>query len=472
MKKTGIFRMVRMLLLVAGVFAVAVPARAQIENGMRDEQGRHVIPRGFVMNTNMGDREVFFNEEDYVRLVRLGANFQVIRLELGRLSTFPGCALEPAYLDKLDELVRWGKQAGIRTVFKMTLYGLDDFSWEDFWRNKDGLQEKYLEAWKVIWERYKDESFVYGYDLVNEPRKMEMEISYDELTERYLIPVYQKLIDENNKINDRKMCLCQTIFMNKGEAINFNQYAEIKVPIDRPNVVFAPHIYQSRIEYIAPTMERFKKEAAILDAPILIGEWGYPTFDITDENMDGNAGQLKYMSTYIRTAEIFDQMGVGSIKAWFLGSRSKQNFLPNGPSTWAVFSDPKDVGTVERKYIMDIIARPYPQAIAGTIESFMFNHATRELTVTLKTDNSKGASHIFIGANRHYPDGFSVECGDSFILCHNPRKNVGLEVFKANKDSNPADFIWDAARQKLTILQWPVDQEELTLKIVPGINND
>ena len=310
-----------------------------------------------------------------------------------------------------------------------------------------------------------------GYDLVNEPRKLTMDISYDDLTTKYLLPLYQQLIDESQKINPDKQCLVQSIFMNKGEKVNGNQYAEITAPLNRKNILFAPHIYQEKKELVKPSLLRFEKESAVLTAPIFIGEWGFPTFETTDLNMTGRHGQLNYMDFYIRTAELFDSLGFNTIKAWFSGNPRMQNFLPGGRSTWAIFADKHAVGTVERKYITDIIARPYPQTIAGDIQSFKYDFATRSLDVYVKSDNSKGASQIFIGANRHYPDGFSVVINDSFVLCHNPLKTIGLEVFKSNGKSNPADFVWDETRQQLLIQKWPEDKSDIHIRIVPGINN-
>ncbi|GAA4950315.1 hypothetical protein GCM10023314_24560 [Algibacter agarivorans] len=446
-------------------------ALAQIKHGLRDEQGRHIIPRGFVVNTNDHAGEVFFDADDYSRMVRMGANSQVIRLELGKLSDFPGGKLEPNYLVKLDSLVALGRNHGIKTVFKMTVYGVDKFIWEEFWQNKKNEYETYIDAWKVIWNRYSEESSVLGYDVVNEPRKLSMDISYKNLTNKYLIPLYQKIIDESQKINADKMILFQSIFMNKGEKVDNNQYSEITAPINRKNIIFAPHIYQNDIDYIKRNMDRFDKESDMLKAPILIGEWGFPTFATTDTIIEGKLGQLKYRELYIRTAEVFDKLGVGSIKAWFLGNRTMQHFLSGGPSTWSIFSDSTDAGTVERKYITDVISRPFPQAIAGDIQSFLFNHATRTLDVKIIPDNSKGASKIFIGANRHYPDGFSVLIGDKSVLYYNPLKNVGLEIYKMAKAIDPTDFIWDSNSQKLIILKWPKTEGVLDIKIVPGIRN-
>ncbi len=443
----------------------------QIKHGLRDEAGRHYIPRGFVVNTNDHTGEVFFNSDDYLRMVRMGANAQVIRLELGKLSSFPGGKLDNNYLLKLDSLVALGKNSGMKTVFKMTVYGVDKFIWEEFWLNKKNEYKTYIEAWKVIWNRYSDDDSVLGYDVVNEPRKLTMNISYNELTEKYLIPLYRQIIDESQKINADKMILVQSIFMNKGEGIDNNQYAEIVAPINKKNIIFAPHIYQNKPDLVKPVMDRFDKESAMLKAPILIGEWGFPTFATTDTIMDGNLGQFKYQEMYIKTAEVFDRMGVGSIKAWFLGNTTMQNFMPGGPSTWSIFSDKKAVGTIERKYITDIIARPYPQTIAGDIQTFLFYFPTRTLDVKIKTDNSKGTSKIFVGANRHYPDGFSILIDTDFVLFHNPLKNVGLEVYKCPKGFDPSNFIWDEQTQKVIILKWSKDKQTIDFKIVPGIWN-
>ncbi len=455
------------LIFLIVFFLSTLNSSAQLKHALRDESGRHIIGRGFVVVTNNS----YFNSDDYTRMVRMGANYQVVRLELGKLSTFPGASVDPNYLLKLDTLVQLGKHAGIKTVFKMTLYGIRDFSWESFWANENRLHEKYIDAWKVVWNRYKDENSVSGYDIVNEPRKLTMDISYDELTNKYLIPLYQRLIDESHKINANKHCLVQSIFMNKGEKVNGNQYAEFKKPINRKNILFAPHIYQENKELVKPTLLRFEKESEMLDAPVFIGEWGFPTFDQTDSTMTGRLGQLNYMDFYIRTAELFDSLGMNTIKAWFSGNPHKQHFLGGGPSTWAIFEDKHAVGTVERKYITDIIARPYPQCIAGDIKKFKYDFATRSLDVYLKSDNRKGASRIFIGANRHYPDGFSVVINDEFVLCHNPLKTVGLEVFKLSETSNPTDFIWDETKQQLHIQKWPEDKTDLHVRIIPGINN-
>ncbi len=438
---------------------------ATIKHGLRDEHGRHMVPRGFVSNTNDHAGPVDFEAEDYLRMARLGANVQVIRLEMGRLRSFGSSKFEPEYLARLQRGTRLAREAGIKTLFKMTVYGADGFSWQSLWLNKNQEQKIYINAWIHVWKAFKDDDFVIGYDLVNEPRKLDMDISYDDLTSEYLVPFYEKIIDAAIPYRGEKKFLIQAIFMNKGEAINRNQYAEIKKKISRSNIIFAPHIYQKDLDYIEPIMKRFDKESDLLDAPILVGEWGFPTFVTADNSVEE---QLNYIEFYIRTAEIFDEMGVGAIKAWFLGNRKYQDFLPGGESTWAIFQDKQAVGTVERKYITDIIARPYPQLIAGDIHSFMFNFATRTLDLNITTDNSKGASRIFVGADRHFPDGFSIHVGNELILTKSPL-SIGLKVHGSEPNSDPSAFIWDDTKQQLVVLKWPTDRADIKVQIRPGI---
>ncbi len=111
-------------------------ASAQLKHPVRDEQGRHIVPRGFVINTEDSKGNIYYTPGDYHRMVKMGANFQVIRLRLGALGGYPGNELEQSYLLHLDSLVQMGKNAGLKTNFKLTVYVTEGFDWADFWKNK------------------------------------------------------------------------------------------------------------------------------------------------------------------------------------------------------------------------------------------------------------------------------------------------------------------------------------------------
>ncbi len=440
---------------------------AQLRHPVRDGQGRHQIERGFVVVTGGFNGEVFYTQQDYQRMARLGANVQVIRIDPTKLgSSAKSKSEQERYLVKLDSLVNMARNVGMKSSMKMTVYGLKNFTWERFWLNKGNIQQEHIDKWCVLWDRYKDDSYVVGYDLLNEPRKMSMDVTYEQITNDYLIPVYEKIIDEAVKYSRDKRFYCQSIFVNKGEQEEHMQYAPIERPINRENVVFCPHTYKHIVSEVAPTMEMFEECSKVMNVPMFVGEWGYPTLKSTDGDL---AKQFDYIQVYEATVREFDRLGCGSIKAWFTGNPSMLKYIHDEEYTWSIFQDKRAVGSYERKYLMDIIARPYPQLVAGDIYSFDFDFATRQLSLTLKADNSKGASRIYISADRFYPDGFTFVCGDGVKLAYNPMKRVGLEVLENSAGVDVNDYVWDSARQCVVVSRWAEDGAMVDVKVIPGV---
>jgi endoglycosylceramidase len=443
-------------------------AFAQLKHPIRDEQGRHVIPRGFVVNTEDREGNIYYTPNDYHRMVRMGANFQVIRLRLGALGGYPGNQLEESYLLHLDSLVQMGKNAGLKTDFKLTVYMTKGFDWAEFWKNQNGEHDYLIGAWKQVWVRYKDEPAVFGYDLLNEPRKGEMKEDYAEMEAKYLVPLYRRLIDESQQINPDKKCLYQPLLVNDDDRKTHHPpFVHMQTPVDRENIMYAPHIYELDKSRIISWIRQYERDAALSDVSIFLGEWGPATYDPVDSSL---TLQCDFQDAYMETALLFDSLGVGTVKAWFTGTRFTGN-SDRGPFTWSIFKDNQGVGTIERKYIIDIIARPYPQCIAGDIIEFSFDLPNRSLLLDVHTDNAQGASKVFIPADRHYPDGFTVTVGDTRVI-YDPTKNVGLEIVDSGIGFSPSEFIWDPYRQQLVILKWPVDDKDVRLLLQPGIYQD
>jgi hypothetical protein len=119
-----------------------------------------------------------YTADDYRRMVRMGANFQVVRMPMGPIGAWPGKPADDEALAHFDELVRLGKAAGLRTVFRLVVYGqpFREKQWDMLWKNTDGTQDKVIEGWTRIWTRYKDEPSVFGCDLLNAPHLYRLEL--------------------------------------------------------------------------------------------------------------------------------------------------------------------------------------------------------------------------------------------------------------------------------------------------------
>ena len=69
---------IRSIIAILILFLVIPTSSAQLKHAIRDEDGRHVIPRGFVINTEDSKGPIYYTPSDYHRMVKMGANFQVI----------------------------------------------------------------------------------------------------------------------------------------------------------------------------------------------------------------------------------------------------------------------------------------------------------------------------------------------------------------------------------------------------------
>lgn len=181
-----------------------------IDNRFVDEKGNHLILHGMnmVCKDKTRNYNCSWNFEDFEKLsdwgfnvIRLGIIWDGIEPELGKYDS--------SYLKKLDQLIENAKENNIYVFLDMhqdlfsvifsdgapewaTLTNgtehVDGEIWSDayfmspavqksfdsFWNNekaKDGkgIQTHYIEMWKMIADRYKQEPYVIGYDLMNEP---------------------------------------------------------------------------------------------------------------------------------------------------------------------------------------------------------------------------------------------------------------------------------------------------------------
>jgi hypothetical protein len=337
------------------------------------------------------------------------------------------------------------------------------------WNNTDGTQEKVIEGWTLIWNRYKDEPSVFGYDLLNEPARG-LSKDYERTQREQLLPLLRRMTDAMQQISPGKWALYQPLLRKPEDQKTKHRdpVVPIEEPFGRERVIYAPHLYQMNVDVIKPMLDNLQRQAALSQAPLLLGEWGSPTHATTDDDPDE---QLRFTKVYQFTAREMDRRGIGGIKPWFCGTRKfiKIGSL-NNPVTWAIFSDPSPAGHDERKYLTDVIARPRPLVAAGRIEDYGNDFAALEFQMTLKADPALGATEMFVPAERHYPQGFRVAIGGGLTLAQDGKEPT-LRTVRAVEatDREQAKLIrWDDDTQRLIIDRWVGPARRLTVKISPA----
>jgi endoglycosylceramidase len=450
---------------------------------MTDEYGRHFIPNGVVIITEdaLGDLPDL-ERVDYERMRNMGFNAQVIRLCLTRIGGWPGSEFKEDFFKRVDQHIRLAKENGIKTMFKMTLYDLTkeiyghltEEQWADLLANRNGTRDLFVKAWDNLFHKYKNEPSVIGYDLLNEPiasegfnRQYPWDLypkifkNIETFEKKFFIPLYNEVISNLNKISPEKYALIQWWhYVPKEHRATGLPSAEVSPGIKGKNVLYAPHYYGTQPDMM---MERYLKDALTMQAPIIIPEYGAPTFNITDKDIET---QLLYQLNFIKSLDLYDRYCIGLVKAWWCGSATL--YEKKSDRTWAMFEGRSHARGPERKYVVDMMCRPRPLAVDGVVNSFNYDFATRIFTMDFTSGKGTAVSEIYLPVNRHYPDGCRIQI-DGIEMTILPENRM---IVSANDNKQTIDmFHWDSDRQQILVKKWTKNNTRILLKIIPGVQD-
>lgn len=311
----------------------------------------------------------------------------------------------------------------------------------NFWINKVeagvALQDAYIDLWRYVARRYRDESAVAIYDLYNEPFGGPLPPGVFELG--YLYPFYQKLSTAIRQIDTRHpVALQPEIFHSLGVPTPF------ATPLGIPNSLYMPHEYtvayfSQRVDPVyTPLQDPITRaylgvaasEAEIFQTPWVIGETGWTR----STSADGVGGPLP--STDADAPRQFgrDFTTVADAQKinwlWFAYSSVDEAYGIN-------YNDKPDLPLIE------ILARPFPRAIAGQVDSFSFDPDTGEYLQASSNTFDK-PSEIALPITWQYPQGVCVYSGTRL-----------LGEIPASGKSTSSAMRFDARRQVLRLQAMP-----------------
>ena len=256
--------------------------------------------------------ESYFTEPDaeYIHslglnLIRIPINYHLFEDDMN-----PRVIKEGAF-KYLDKVIKLCAKHQIYTIIDLHAYpGFQNQHWHSdnpthkalFWKHKD-FQDRALHLWEVIAERYKDQPWLAGYDLMNEPA---------DPTGKIVFPFFKRLRDAVRKVDPNHILFLE----GNTYATDFDIFTEVW-----DNVVYTNHDYAlpgfidggdypgySRGRYVnRDTLENdFLKKSKFMfthNVPLWVGEFG-PVYTGIPEKDEMRYQVLKDQLAYYRKYKV------------------------------------------------------------------------------------------------------------------------------------------------------------------------
>jgi endoglycosylceramidase len=391
---------------------------------VHDEDRRSIVLRGVNLagahkNAPYTDA---FGPADYTRL-RADWGMTAIRFLITWSAVEPVQGqYDDAYLDWVAEKMQWASDAGLYVILDMHQdvygegYGFDGApAWTCDASNYDGFvakqpfginyvdpkvmacfdhlwtdvptQQALAAAWRHVAERLADSPAIIGFDPINEPSWGSYAVATFERDR--LQPFYELVIGQVREAAPDWIAFAEP---SNSRALGF---ATSLVPFKAKDVVYSPHLYDvdaertgmfdpANAQVLSDMVHELSSEAQRLGTPMWIGEYGGQAAD---------PQIAAYMQSDYNAAA---SVGAGTM-AWAYDEGSGYALL--------------DADGNEVPSLVDAIVKPYPAAVAGTLESWSYDVVTRTLDVDWTRDPSITAPTVIMAPARVYPNGVTVDCG-------------------------------------------------------------
>jgi len=294
-------------------------------------------------------------------------------------------------------------------------------AFQNFWKysNYAYLQDHYIQCWILVAERFRDNPYVIGYDLMNEPTGGDPLKTITAVFEKnQLTPFYNRLITAIRETDLQKYIFIEPRIVH---SVGVNSFLP-KILDTRPDeqrLVYAPHIYPVGIhegqpysnadkEMVAAWEENRKREVSFQEMPMLIGEMGVSPTTIGFNN---------YLNDLLDIADKF---------------KAGWAYYSSDPGGWGPLNYDKTESP-----ILPILLRPYPRATAGNLLYYNYEPNSRVYSMEILPDkNITAPTEIFIPI-RHYPTGWKIFVTPASEWSYNwlPEKQILQLYIKGNINS-------------------------------------
>jgi len=297
-------------------------------------------------------------------------------------------------------------------------------SFKRYWSNYDGVQDRHLEFFRMMAERYKDNPAVIGFEPVNEPFPGSWGIfHYFRWHDERLYPFYERVGRVVNSVDPRYI-----VFADICSLENPGVWKTDRKKPDVANLALAPHYYDmgyakvlwfspgGDIETMRAGLAKHTRLARKWNVPVLVGEYGV---SMAREDPE------QYLA---RLYTVFDEMFLSGT----IWEASMSEILWNGRDKGILAPDGTVLGPAWA------IDRPYPRAVAGAISSFSFDPESLAFRIEW-TENPAATlpSEIYL-PERLYGDSPSIRLDPQADFSFDPETRVLTVGLTGNRETRTA----------------------------------
>jgi len=323
---------------------------------------------------------------------------------------FPDWATQPSRFDRVS-----------RAGFPFNYFTPSDSqAFDRLWKNADGLQDDYRRAWTAVAARWSGQDHLMGYDLLNEPWPGSSwpgcvnPQGCSRFESDQLQAMYQRVLAGIRSVDpDNLVWLEPQILFDFGVNSHLGDrgIGDSQLGLSWHNYCLPESLLQASGLKKLPTCGALEQHvygnaraaSARLGAASLMSEFG-----ASDDTLD------------IKRVVGYADANLSGWTYWSYKNWADPTTQAQGSGAQSLFASDTDLGSA-KKPKLEILERPYPQAIAGTPRSFGYDAAANSFTLSYATVLPDGASaaglstEIYVPA-LHYPKGYTVQIRGGHVV--------------------------------------------------------
>jgi endoglycosylceramidase len=296
-------------------------------------------------------------------------------------------------------------------------------AFDNLWVNREGLWDRYAQAWAAVSETVSDMPYVAGYDLMSEPwpgsmwRACAGEEGCEVFDTQFLQPFWQNTIDAIREVDQERVIW---VTGNALHGVGVETHLGRQEPLRGGPIGLS---WRTSCSPGAQGEESGEEADAATDEPTddagAVGcEERYDRITASANEDADRLDAATLIGTFAATGEASDVAAVIE--------RAEQLLTPWTQGPHRIDDTDEPVFTDEHDGVLDQLVRAYPRATAGAPRALDFDPVSGDLRYRYEPRDADAPTEIVI-PQHHYPDGYEVSVSGATVTSEDDAPLITLD---------------------------------------------